>query len=54
MDKVIASNNLYKKDDILRRVEELKKEEKLWSYYKNFYWILLNYITAYRNISTGL
>lgn len=54
MDKVLATTSNYKKDEIIRRAEEFKKEEKLWDYYKNFYWIMLNYITAYRNLSTGL
>ena len=36
------------------RVKILEKNPLLFDYYKNFYWILLNSITAYRNLSTEL
>lgn len=54
MDQVLAKTSIYKKSDIIERVEKLKTEEKVWSYYKTFYWTILNYVTAYRNLSTGM
>ena len=53
--QVLKDASIYDKALIKQEFEAFKKESpQLYDYCKTFYWTLLNYLNAYRTLSTGL
>ena len=54
IDKAMVSAGVYDQAKIKQGFEDLKQNPACFDYAKVFYWNILNYLTAYRNLATGL